>query len=323
VSSATPAIGQPLSDKRAQAAVIKKQMDALDTRMEVAVEDYDQALNAYQRASAQVARNTSRLRTLSARVRLLQTSLDVRADSMYRTGPVGIVNVLLGATSFEDIATTWDLLNEWNAQEAATVSDLRVARGEARRTRIDLDAASATAKAQFDVMANRKNLIESQIAQRKRMLTGVESEIAALEAADRAAQARRAAVTGGGGGSGDYGTPTRAPRSGVVGVGMRYLGRPYQWGAAGPGSFDCSGFTKFVYAQVGVSLPHSSRAQISCGERVSRANLRPGDLVFFGSPIHHVGMYIGGGQMINARNTGDVVGVDSIGRGNYAGACRP
>ena len=103
---------------------------------------------------------------------------------------------------------------------------------------------------------------------------------------------------------------------------MRYLGRPYQWGASGPGSFDCSGFTMFVYAQVGVSLPHSSRAQASSGAFVSRGNLQPGDLVFFGNPIHHVGIYVGGGDMIHSPHTGSTVRVSPL-EGGYAGACRP
>jgi cell wall-associated NlpC family hydrolase len=79
----------------------------------------------------------------------------------------------------------------------------------------------------------------------------------------------------------------------------------------------------FVYRQVGVSLPHSSRAQIGYGERVSRSDLRPGDLVFFGSPIHHVGIYVGGGSYIHAPRTGDVVRISSMNRSGYAGACRP
>jgi cell wall-associated NlpC family hydrolase len=78
----------------------------------------------------------------------------------------------------------------------------------------------------------------------------------------------------------------------------------------------------FVYRQVGVSLPHSSRAQIGYGQRVSRSNLRAGDLVFFGSPIHHVGIYVGGGMMIHAPHTGAVVRIDPL-HSNYSGACRP
>ncbi len=104
----------------------------------------------------------------------------------------------------------------------------------------------------------------------------------------------------------------------------KVLGRPYQWGAAGPYSFDCSGLTMWAYRHVGVYLPHFSGGQINYGHRVSRSNLQPGDLVFFGSPIHHVGMYVGGGDFIEAPHTGDVVKISSLsGRGDYVGACRP
>jgi cell wall-associated NlpC family hydrolase len=80
----------------------------------------------------------------------------------------------------------------------------------------------------------------------------------------------------------------------------------------------------YVYRQVGVSLPHSSRAQYNSGPHVSRANLQPGDLVFFGrSRIHHVGIYVGGGSYIHAPHSGAVVRIDPLNRGDYAGACRP
>jgi cell wall-associated NlpC family hydrolase len=80
----------------------------------------------------------------------------------------------------------------------------------------------------------------------------------------------------------------------------------------------------WAYGHVGVSLPHSSAAQIGSGARVSRGNLQPGDLVFFGSPIHHVGMYVGGGSFIEAPHTGAVVRIASLSnRDDYAGACRP
>jgi cell wall-associated NlpC family hydrolase len=117
--------------------------------------------------------------------------------------------------------------------------------------------------------------------------------------------------------------PTRAPRSEVVNIAKRYLGAPYRWGASGPNAFDCSGFTSFVYRQVGVSLPRVSRAQINAGQRVSRSDLQPGDLVFFGSPIHHVGIYVGGNSYIHAPRSGDVVKISPLSRRDYAGACRP
>ena len=105
---------------------------------------------------------------------------------------------------------------------------------------------------------------------------------------------------------------------------MRYLGAPYNWGSDGPNSFDCSGFTMFVYRQVGVSSAPQLGARSSVPvERVSRSDLQPGDLVFFGSPIHHVGIYVGGGSYIHSPRTGDVVKVSALDRGDYAGAVRP
>ncbi len=319
-----PAAAAPIADKRTYAAGIKRQLDRLDVRMEVAVEDYNTASHQYRQVSLRLAENRALMRRLDARIGLLQKSLATRADSMYRAGPTGLMTVLLGAASFEDLATTWDLLNAWNDREAAAVSELRTKRVTTRRVASEVRALRSEAKAQLDIVTGRRRSIEGDVATRRRLLRGVEAEIAALEAAERERAARDVATRSGSGGLGwDWGSPTREPRGGVVEVAMRYLGRPYHWAAAGPDSFDCSGFTMFVYGKVGVSLPHSSRGQISSGQRVSRSTLKPGDLVFFGSPIHHVGIYVGGGRMVHSPHTGDVVSVDSIDRGDYSGACRP
>lgn len=99
----------------------------------------------------------------------------------------------------------------------------------------------------------------------------------------------------------------------VIAAAKAQLGVPYRWGASSPGSgFDCSGLILYAYAQIGVSLPHSSRALHAMTQRISVDQLQPGDLIFGGSPVHHVGMYIGGGQQINAPHTGDVVKISPI-----------
>ncbi|MQA80123.1 MAG: hypothetical protein GEV10_16840 [Streptosporangiales bacterium] len=121
------------------------------------------------------------------------------------------------------------------------------------------------------------------------------------------------------------------PASGRAGAAIAFaeqqLGKPYQWGAEGPGSYDCSGLTMASWRRGGVSLPHSSRSQFSSGPQVSKSQLAPGDLVFFGNPIHHVGLYVGSGQMIAAPSSGKVVSYASINNSyyssNYAGAVRP
>jgi len=98
----------------------------------------------------------------------------------------------------------------------------------------------------------------------------------------------------------------------VLAFACSQLGKPYLWGASGPSSYDCSGFTMASWAKAGVSLPHSSRSQAGVGSSVSQSQLRAGDLVFSFSPISHVGIYLGGGKMIAAPSAGDVVKIQSM-----------
>jgi cell wall-associated NlpC family hydrolase len=156
---------------------------------------------------------------------------------------------------------------------------------------------------------------------------------ARLAAQQRAASTARAAATELAAGSftasidstpSDSLIPAAPPAQygGVVGLAMQELGKPYVWGAGGPSSFDCSGLVMYVYAQVGVSLPHNAAAMYSYGSPVAYGDLQPGDLVFF-SGLGHMGIYIGGGQFIHAPHTGDVVKISNMSdHGGYVGARR-
>jgi cell wall-associated NlpC family hydrolase len=133
----------------------------------------------------------------------------------------------------------------------------------------------------------------------------------------KAAQARSALSAqparggGSGSGSGDVSAPAASTGSGpgaeALALATGKLGKPYVWGAAGPNSFDCSGLVQWAFSQVGKSLPHSSNAQSRLGTPVSMANLQPGDLVFFYSPVSHVGIYAGNGKILNASTSGEPV----------------
>ena len=116
--------------------------------------------------------------------------------------------------------------------------------------------------------------------------------------------------------------PASPRASAAVRQAMAQIGKPYVWAASGPSSFDCSGLMLFAWRAAGVSLPHSSRSQYSSTTRVSVSQIQPGDLVFFGRPIHHVGMYIGNGQMVEASRAGRPVRVSSIHRRDMVGVGR-
>jgi cell wall-associated NlpC family hydrolase len=109
----------------------------------------------------------------------------------------------------------------------------------------------------------------------------------------------------------------------AVDTALAHIGDPYSWGAAGPNAFDCSGLTQYAFAAAGVALPHSSRAQSGLGVPVAYADLRPGDLVFFYSPVSHVAMYIGNGQIVHASTYGRPVQVVNLAAmPKFAGARR-
>ncbi|MFL5918939.1 MAG: C40 family peptidase, partial [Gaiellaceae bacterium] len=189
--------------------------------------------------------------------------------------------------------------------------------------------------------ASQRRSIESQLGERQRLLSTIKDQIASLEAAEQRRQERLAAQAQARFLASQQTTaapeqaapealiqsdsPAEAIASapdarygGVVGIAMRYLGVPYVWGGSTPRGFDCSGFAMYVFAQIGVSLPHSSYAQFNMGTPVSIGQLQPGDLVFF-SGASHMGIYIGGGQFIHAPHTGDVVKISSL-SGYYSSA---
>jgi cell wall-associated NlpC family hydrolase len=126
---------------------------------------------------------------------------------------------------------------------------------------------------------------------------------------------------------GEVRAPSDVPASGraaaAISYAMAQVGKAYVYGAAGPSAFDCSGLTMMAWAQAGVALPHSSSAQYSSGPHVAESDLQPGDLVFYYSPISHVGMYIGNGMIVNAENPGSGIRVTSLHAMPYVGAVRP
>ena len=162
---------------------------------------------------------------------------------------------------------------------------------------------------------------EAQLAADKATIDGkladAKSLLADLEAKEREAVLSR----------GSFRLPSNVPASGraaaAVSYAMAQVGDSYVYGAAGPSAWDCSGLTMVAWAQAGVALPHSSSAQYGSGTHVAASDLQPGDLVFYYSPISHVGMYIGNGLIVHAANPGAGVRVSELYSMPYVGAVRP
>jgi peptidoglycan DL-endopeptidase CwlO len=330
-----PAYADSLAVKQAEAVQVERQVTTLNTKAEIASEQYNASRIRYNRVTDKVHATERQIAKIQKRTRFLQSHLVTRARDMYHQGPLGFLSVLLSVHSFEQFDTTIRVLTSLNDQDAAAVAQLKEAKAEAKAARATLVAAQTDAGRQRAAMASNEQTVRTQLAARKHLLAGLTADIQKLVAQRLASAAipeqvrtmkvllrQRTASTGGV----VLGTtPASSPRAAAaVYYAEKEIGKPYVWAAAGPNTFDCSGLMLWAYGHAGVNLNHYSGDQIHQGAHVSRSDLRPGDLVFFGSPIHHVGMFVGGDAFIEAPYTGTDVRISRFSnRGDFAGACRP
>jgi peptidoglycan DL-endopeptidase CwlO len=276
--------------------------------------------------------NRQALRIAKTNLKHGQSALARRLVAIYKSkDDHSALGVVLGATSLNDLLTRIESVQTITRQDSAIIRQVTTAQVQIRRHQRVLKHAQRVQAHAVAVRAAEKARIQQQLRTRQALLSRIRGEIARLQAQERARQRTLAAAARaryasyqpqpqGFGISASTPDGYVAPPSqytGVVGIAMRYLGVPYVWGGASPGGFDCSGFVMYVFAQVGVSLPHYTGAQWNSGVPVSRDQLQPGDLVFFNG-LGHVGIYIGGGQFIHAPHTGDVVKISGLGESWYA-----
>ena len=328
--AATVANADPgtVAAKRAQAQRVLAQIQQIDNSLGAAVEAYNLANVRLHKIEADQRENRRQLKLTKANLKVAQDSLAARLVTAYTsTQDNSTLSVLLGSTSFEDLLNRIEAVNSTSQQDASIVQQVASFKAAVQRHRAELKRAHAEQRSIVAEKAAQKRHIESQLASRRQLLSSIKGEIERIKAAEAAQQRQLAAaaqsrlagaqpVAADGVGI-SVATPegsTVAPpnvHGGVVGIAMQYLGVPYVWGGSSPRGFDCSGLVSYVFAQIGLSLPHSSYAQFGMGTPVSISQLEPGDLVFF-TGASHVGIYIGGGQFIHAPHTGDHVKISSL-----------
>jgi peptidoglycan DL-endopeptidase CwlO len=328
-----------ISSKQAQAQSVLAQIQVIQGRVERASNALYSASTQLHAIEGDLQLNTNRLTVARQGLNVAQARVQVRLRELYMHGSgAGTVEILLGAQNLDDLLSRIDAAKRVSRQDTEVLQQVRDFRAEVEHRQVNLTKARATQTSLVHQREAEKHQIESQLAEQNRLYNSIKDEIVKLKAAEARRQALLAAqararylarieaarqqaldaatvaqnpieqpgplITGD--------VPAPPPSFGnVVGIALQYLGTPYVWGASGPGAFDCSGFTAYVYAQVGVSLPHNAAAQFGYGTPVSRDQLAPGDLVFFDG-LGHVGLYIGGGNFVHAPHTGDVVKISSL-----------
>jgi len=334
-----PAAAQPAPGTSAQAANL---IAARARDLEVLTEQFDEArekLKATQKAAVLAAKELASAETALAKAR---ERVRVLARSAYTGDRLGPLQAMLTSGSADELLDRVGTLRAIADHNAGVLGNADQASQDAGRARTRAEHVAAAARTQVDRVAAQKTDLKAQIAiyQAEYDRLHAAEQRASRAAAERravarAATARRAAVapraTGHAGtnpapapaapapASAPAPVPPPAPVSGgsaaaqiAVRTALAQVGDPYVWGAAGPNAFDCSGLMQYAYAAAGISLPHSSAMQSTMGTPVSRSALQPGDLIFFYSPVSHVGMYIGNGQMVHAATSGSPVKITAV-----------
>jgi peptidoglycan DL-endopeptidase CwlO len=314
-----------IEQQQARAESVLAQIRQIDSDLSHAVEAYNLANVKLDRIKSDLVRNQRHLGLARQNLGTAEKRLADRVVSLYTSDEENsVVSVLLGASSLDELLDRIETSNRVSEQDATTLGQVIRYRAQVKRERVQLRKARTAQAEVVAAKASQKASIERQLAQRQSMLAGIRDEIRRIQAAERrrslaiAASLRgqtfsSSAGIGAGGVTPDGAVIAPPARyGGVVGIAMRYLGVPYRWGGASPSTgFDCSGFTMYVFAQIGVSLPHYTGSQYQMGSPVSRDQLQAGDLVFFNG-LGHMGIYIGGGNFIHAPHTGDVVKISSM-----------
>lgn len=317
------------ADKQAEAQSVLASLNAMQDELNKASDDYFTAQQEQQQARDKMDEAQGRIEEANDEIADLQDRLGDRARSMYRNGSLSFLDLLLGATTFQQFATSWDLLLQLNQNDADLVQRMKDLRSEVETQKAEYAEQERIAADRAEEARLVKEEAEETMAAMQATYDGLSAEAAELLEAERAAQIAADAAaaqqvvddsassaptgnaggstggsaesgnSGGGSSSGGWSGPSYSPVTGNAIVDRAYgcLGAPYGWGAVGPDSFDCSGLVSYCvtgsFSRLGTTYTFMGYPQVS--------DPQPGDICVNSG---HCGIYIGGGQMIHAADYG-------------------
>jgi peptidoglycan DL-endopeptidase CwlO len=343
VAAPRAAVGDPLSSARAQAAQISAELQADAARADALSQQYEGAQAQVQQIQSQVQQTQAKISADEAQVHADQINLRKQAIATYMSSGNDTALESLFGPNGESSVVADEYRNVASGNISTAIDSLDVAQKALDAERQKLQASQAQAQTALDAVASDRQAAEAVVAQQQATLGKLNGQIAALVAQQQAAAAAaqhaaflaKAATQSGPPHAGSAAVPAvggaALPAAGGAATAVRaaesQIGVPYQWGGEAPGvGFDCSGLTQWSWGQAGVGIPRTAQAQYDAVAHVSLNALQPGDLVFWGNGpggVYHVAMYVGGGDVVQAPQTGEDVQIDPIWGDGLVGAGRP
>ncbi|MFJ5528546.1 NlpC/P60 family protein [Streptomyces sp. NPDC093261] len=288
---------------------VKSRVDKLYGEAEQATEAYDGAKEKQDKLEKQISSLQDKVARGQDELNQLRDGIGTMASAQYRTGSIDPSVQLFLSSNPDDYLDKASTLDQLSSQQVEALKKIQEKQRELAQERQEAADKLKDLAATRTELGKNKQEVQGKLAAAQKLLNSLSAQEKQQLAAeqDRASRASERSVLGGDTGS----ASGRAAAAFAAAQSM--IGRPYQYGATGTATFDCSGLTSWAYAQAGVSIPRTSQEQANIGTRIYSVNdLKVGDLVFFFNDIHHVGLYAGNGQILHAPRTGTVVRYESM-----------